>query len=81
MTADTDTWPLAGYGLIVSALQDDATGVQAALDGLNRDQVAALTEAAVLSLAQLVRDCVTPDALADLVTAVQAVAADDASNH
>lgn len=57
-----------------AALNDDETAVRLLLHGLPPEQTAAACEGAVLAMAGLVREAITPEAVEEAVRQAQALA-------
>ncbi|MFF8829128.1 hypothetical protein [Streptomyces sp. NPDC015131] len=57
-----------------AALRGDATAVRLLLRSLDPDHAAAVTEAAVLSMAELVREAITPEAVQNAIHDAQQLA-------
>lgn len=70
---------LTGYGVTVAALRGDQQAVQALFQGLNRAATAGVTEAALMTMGQLVRDLLDPEDLDQIITDLQKAAAEQAA--
>ncbi|MGW3727314.1 hypothetical protein [Streptomyces sp. NPDC000851] len=78
----TDHQVMRAAALVVSAaLRDDDTGVRHQLHSLPRDIAAAVTEASLLAMAELVRDHVPPDAIRAAIRDAQHIAQTEATGR
>lgn len=70
---------LTAYGVVVAALRDDSPGIQTLFQNLTPEETAAVAEGALLTMAGTLRDLLDPHSIQTMISAVQHLAATDAT--